>query len=564
MTASEGPDAAPSSTAGFQRRRRPDASDYVAPRTPAEELLAAIFAELLEIDRVGMADNFLALGGDSLLATLLVVRIQDAFGIDLPPSAIFDAKDVAALCIAIQESNETTTVSAPPPGPQDRRGGQPISSEQGVLLFLHHMADDKSIYNIFRVFRVRTAIDVDALRKAFTALLGRHEILRTRLAFVDGQPAQQIDEPEPFALELIDLGALPAAQRDEAARGQAEAFVRRPFTLDADRLVRAALFRLSPDEHLLAISMHHLVSDASSLNVMASDLGALYAAFSNGRASPLAPPRLHYADYALWQRVAYPLMEDGHVAYWKSVLDGIVPIRIGPADLDPAARNFDLGLLHFALPPALSGSVRDLSRREDTTAAMTLFSAFQVLLARQCRTGDIVGGMIFSRRTRPELQDVMGPMLIAHPVRTDIARQGDFRALLRHVKATVLDDYRHLEIDTITQIQRIMPQLWPLTAFNFVGGRAGPAKLLEARLRSLDPAASVDEVEFVDGKAGRAPADIAMEVYDYPDRLAGKITYSPDLFDDASIARFVDEFKAVLAEAAANPERPVSTIGLPS
>lgn len=540
----------------------PAAGPYVAPRTPAEELLAAIMSGLLEIDRVGMKDNFLALGGDSLLATLLAVRIQDAFGVDLPPSAIFDAADAAALCAAIQMSKQRMAETVPPPAPQDRAAGLPLSTEQEVLLFLHQMAEDKSQYNISRVFRVRGSLDSATLRQSFTELLRRHEILRTRLGAAEGRAVQIVDAPRPFDLESADMGGLPADQREEAARRQARDFVRRAFVLDADPLIRACLIRVADADHMLAISMHHLISDASSLNVMLSELGALYVAFAEGQAHALPPARLHYADYALWQRTAYPLSEESHVAYWKRVLDGVAPTRMPGPPLDFATRNFELGLLQFDLPPALSQRVRELARREDSTPAMALFAAFQLLLARLCQTDDVVGGMIFSRRTRPELQDVLGPMLIAHPVRTRNAPDAGFRSLLRQVKTAILDTYGHLEIDTMNLSERVTPPLWPLTAFNFISGRAGPAAIFEDGLRGTDPGVRIEEVEFKEESGGKAPADLSMELYDYPDRFGGKIVYAKELFEPEAIRRFADDFRTLLAEATADPERRIADIQL--
>ncbi|HLG88034.1 MAG TPA: condensation domain-containing protein [Alphaproteobacteria bacterium] len=535
------------------RRSRPDIGPFVPPHADGDKKLAGMVSEVLGFDRVGMKDGFLALGGDSLTATLLAVRIQDGFGFAIDPSIIFDSPDLAALAATLERSGRGVEEDKSlTPTVQARPERIPLSSEQQILLWLHQMNDDKAGYNVARAMRIRGTIDPDLLRRALTELLDRHEILRTRLEVTESAPVQIVDPTAGADLEIVDLRAAPVEERERAARRHAGLFVRRPFALDGDKLFRACLVRLAEDEQVLALSMHHLVSDGGSLVLIFSELGALYAALASRKALPRRPS-LQYADYTLWQAAAYPRLEDRQVAFWSEYLAGVRETRwLKPAP-EAKARHYRLAGHAVSLSPDLTAKLRDLGRSEDVTIAMILFAANQIILAKLCGAEDMVGGMTFSRRTRPEFQDVPGPMIVTYPVRTPIRPDGTFRELLHYVKATLLEAYRHLEIDGVAMARRMTAQSWPMTNFNLVGDRSGPAKRFQESLRAFDPSLGVTDFPTPDAEGGVAPIDFSIELYEEADRITGKILYGLDVFDADFITEIAAYFETLLNRAAVDP-----------
>jgi acyl carrier protein len=542
------------------RRPRPDIGPFVPPRSDGERKLAAIVSEILGYDRVGITDGFLALGGDSLTATLLAVQIQDDFGFAIDPAIIFNSPDLAALAAALERpGTETEEDMSLTPSVQARPERIPLSSEQQILLWLHQMNDDKAGYNVARAMRIRGTIDPDLLRRALTSLLDRHEILRTRFEVIEGAPVQIVDPPADIDLEIVDLRAAPVEGREGEARRRAGLFVRRPFAVDGDRLFRVCLIRLAEDDQILTLAMHHLVSDGGSLVLIFSELGTLYSALASRKPLPRKPV-LQYADYTLWQAAAYAKLEDRQVAFWSNYLAGVRETRwLRPAP-DADARHYRLAGHAISLSPELTAKLRDVGRSEDVTIAMILFAANQIVLAKLCGAEDMVGGMTFSRRTRPEFQDVAGPMIVTYPVRTPIPPEGSFRALVQYVKSTLLEAYRHLEIDGVAMARRMTAQSWPMTNFNLVGDRSGPAKRLEDSLRALDPSLRVTDFATPEAEGGVAPIDFSIELYEEADRITGKIIYGLDVFDADFIAAVAVDFERLLGRAAADPGRRLSEL----
>ncbi|HEX7239949.1 MAG TPA: amino acid adenylation domain-containing protein, partial [Longimicrobiaceae bacterium] len=339
------------------------AEAYVAPRTPTEEILAGIYAEVLRRERVGIADGFFAMGGHSLLATQVISRVQAALGVEVPLRALFEAPTVAALAERVDESLRTVAgVRVPPLLPVPRNGPLPLSFAQQRLWFIDQLEPGSPAYNMPFPLRLRGALDVRALERALTELVRRHESLRTVLARVDGEPVQVIREPAPRVLPVADLSALPAEARGREAHRLAVEDARRPFDLSRGPLLRAALARLADDDSLLLVNLHHVVSDGWSMGVLVREVSALYGAFSRGEPSPLPELPVQYADYAAWQR-AWLTGEtlERQIGYWKERLGGAPPLLELPTDHPrPAVAGLHGGARGFALPEEASRALRSL------------------------------------------------------------------------------------------------------------------------------------------------------------------------------------------------------------
>jgi acyl carrier protein len=253
--------------------RARDVDNYVVPRTPIEEMLADIFAGVLEVERVGVEENFFELGGHSLLVTQVISRIRESLNVELSVRAIFEYPTVAALATQVEAESRVGLETAPPLKRRERVGNTPLSFAQQRLWFLDQLEPGSSAYNVPVALRMTGALDVAALERTLTEICRRHEVLRTRFTVENGEPVQVIDEPMPFSLTVIEV------EDEQRVRQLREEEAARPFDLAKGPLVRAQLLKLNEEEHALFFTMHHIVSDGWSMSVLIKEVGALYAAF---------------------------------------------------------------------------------------------------------------------------------------------------------------------------------------------------------------------------------------------------------------------------------------------
>ncbi|MFP2934441.1 condensation domain-containing protein, partial [Pyxidicoccus sp. 3LG] len=357
-------------------------STYAAPRTPTEQRLASLWTEVLGVERVGVADSFFELGGHSLLATRLVSLLRSTFQVELPLRTLFEAPTLSALAARLEDSLQAGQgVSLPPLTRASRTDALPLSFAQQRLWFLDRLEPDSPFFNMPLALWLDGALDVDALGRAMTELVRRHEVLRT--TFQEG-PVQLIHPPMQVPLPVVDLSALPEGLREDEARRAAQEEARRPFDLMRGPLLRVSLLRLSESRHLLLMTMHHIVSDGWSMGVLVRESAELYAAFRAGKASPLPELPLQYADYAVWQRgwLRDEALE-AQLSWWREHLAGAPPVLELPTDFPrPAVQSLRGAMSSRVLPRALAESLHALCRREGTTLFMALLAGFEVVLSR--------------------------------------------------------------------------------------------------------------------------------------------------------------------------------------
>ncbi|HYH78578.1 MAG TPA: amino acid adenylation domain-containing protein, partial [Longimicrobium sp.] len=357
---------------------------YVAPRTPVEEVLAGIWAEVLRLERVGVGESFFELGGHSLLATRVVSRVRDLFGVELPLRAIFEEPTVAELAGRVEEMRRAELPVLPPVVPVERAAPLPLSFAQERLWFLDRLEPGSATYNIPAAWRLGGALDEAALERSLSEIVRRHEALRTTFTAVDGSPVQVVAPFDGFALPVEDLSGLGEADREAAVRRRAGEEAARPFDLAAGPLFRAALLRLGGEDHVLLLSMHHVVGDGWSMGVLFRELSALYAAYREGRESPLSELAVQYADYAVWQREQLEGEAlDRQLAYWRERLAGAPELLELPTDHPrPAVQTFRGATVLVEISPELLERLQRLGRSEGATLYMVLLGAFQVLLSK--------------------------------------------------------------------------------------------------------------------------------------------------------------------------------------
>ncbi|HVF55927.1 MAG TPA: amino acid adenylation domain-containing protein, partial [Pyrinomonadaceae bacterium] len=423
---------------------------YIAPRTVTEELLAGIWAEVLGVERVGVGDNFFDLGGHSLLATQVVSRVRENFMRELALREMFERPTVAALAERIETSAQAEAGTHAPPVRAVERDGRalPLSFGQQRLWFLNQLEPDSSLYNISGGVRLTGALDIGALERTLSEVVRRHEALRTTFAASEGEPVQVINDAHAVILPVNDLGGTPEAAREAEAIRLAREEAARPFDFERGPLMRTSLLKLADDEHVLLVTMHHIVSDGWSLGVLIKEVAALYESFVKGEESPLAELKVQYADYAAWQREWLQGEVLGNqLSYWKRQLDGASHVLELPTDRPrPPVQTYRGAHEKFELSESLTERLKSLSRREGVTLYMTLLAAFQTLLARYTAQEDILVGADIANRQRGETEELIGFFVNLLALRGDLSGDPTFTELLGRTREACLAAYAHQEL----------------------------------------------------------------------------------------------------------------------
>ncbi|HEX7239483.1 MAG TPA: amino acid adenylation domain-containing protein, partial [Longimicrobiaceae bacterium] len=538
-----------------------EAGPYVAPRTPAEEALAAVFAEVLGAERVGVEDDFFALGGHSVLGALLLARIRSSVGVELPLVRLFEAPTVAALAADVEALRGRGGAQAGgiPRAPRD--GGRrefPLSSAQRQLWLVDQLEEQRAAYNVAVGVRLEGRLDRDVLARALEAVVDRHESLRTVFAERDGEPVQVVSPRAAVPLRDRELRALPAGEREAAALREAEAEVREPFDLAAGPLLRALLLRLDDEEHVVVVVMHHVVSDAWSIGVLVRELAALYDAFSRGAPSPLPPLAVQYADYAAWEqaRSRGPERAAG-LAFWKEALAG----ERAPLDLPrdrpaPAVRAGRAGVETLRLPDGLAAALRALGREEEATPFMVLLAGFQALLHRYTGQSDLLTATAVAGRGERELEGLIGYFVNTLVLRTPVEGDPPFRDWLRGVRRVVLGAYAHADVPLEEVVRALgLPrgaEAQPLSSVMFVHRTVEEETLRLPGLVVRPWAVPVAGETF----------DLTCSVAEGPDGFLVQAQYDAELYDASTVRRLLGHFATLLEGAAAHPGRALSALPL--
>ncbi len=533
-------------------RSRPELDgEFVAPRNPVEEMLVGIWTEVLGLERVGIHDNFFKLGGHSLKATQVVSRARAAFQVELPLRAFFELPTIADLATRIEGGRLAAEGLEPPPlvaVPRDRE--LPLSFGQQRLWFLDQLEPGSCAYNIHRTLRMRGVVNIGAVQQSVDEIVQRHEVLRTRFVAVDGRPVQVIADARPVETPVTDLSVLPESERETEARRLVTDESERPFDLTRGPLIRVRLFRLAREEHLLLVSMHHIVADRWSLGIFFHELGVLYSSFAAGEASPLPELPVQYADYAAWQRdwLRGEILEK-QLAYWRTQLAGIRPALELPADRkSPAVRSFRGARHVMELPVSLSLRLNDLSRRERVTLFMTLLAGFQGLLSHYTGRKDIVVGTDIAGRSQVETESLIGFFVNLLVIRTDISGGPTFRELLRRVRDVALGAYAHQDVPFEKLVEELQPE-------RSLGRNPLVQVLIVMQNQPIQeptfPGLTLTPFE-IDRETPRF--DLVLFLAEREERLVGTWLYSTDVFDAGTIARTATDYETVLRTVVERPD----------
>jgi alpha-ketoglutarate-dependent taurine dioxygenase/acyl carrier protein len=532
---------------------------HALPRTPAEELLAAVWQEVLQVGRVGPEDDFFRLGGHSLLATRVVTRVREVFGVELVLQDLFEAPTLAALAALVETRQREGGAAAQPdirPAPRD--GRLPLSFAQQRLWLIDQLEPGSPVYNVPVAVRLAGRLDVAALTQTLNEIVRRHEVLRTTFVAEGGVPAQVIAPKMTCALTLHDLSAHAAEQREAEAERLISEEARRPFDLAAGPLFRAVLLRLSGEEHVLLLTMHHVVSDGWSMGVLIREMAALYEAFSEGRAPMLPELPVQYADFAVWQRewLQGPTL-GALLAYWKRQLGDAPRTLKLPSDRPRESAFSAHGARQtFQLDAGLGDALKALCRQERVTLFMLLLAAFAALLQKRSGADDVVVGTDVAGRNSSATERLIGFFINQLVLRVNLAGDPSFRELLKRVRETTLGAYAHQDVPFEKLVEELQPERavgsTPLFQVKLVLQNF-PMPTLEIPGLTLAPVESAAGVEA-------AKFDLLMTLVETGDGLGGSLEYRTALFEPETIERLLQGFEALLRDAAARPDAHLSEL----
>ncbi|UXA57321.1 non-ribosomal peptide synthase/polyketide synthase [Xanthomonas prunicola] len=530
-------------------------SAHVPPQGELERTLAQLWSELLEVDRIGRHDSFFALGGHSLLAVRLISRIRSVLGLELPLATLFASPRLADLAVTLGSSAAS---SLPAIVSANRAAPLPLSFAQQRLWFLAQFdAQADLAYLIPRSMRLRGRLDRQALRQALDRIVDRHDTLRTRIVVHQNEPVQQIDPVGiGFALCEHDLSADPDPIAQATRYTELEA--QTPFDLTQDTLARGQLLHLGEDDHVLLVTLHHLVCDGWSMRLLERELSTLYAAFVSGQPDPLPPLQLHYADVAVWQRrwlVGEVLQRQR--AFWLEHLRDAPALLELPTDRPrPALQDYRGDAVEFAIPAELTAALKALSQRHGTTVFMTVLAAWSVLLSRLSGQPQAVVGTPIANRTRSELEPLIGLFVNTQALHIDLRANPSVAALLAAVRRTALAAQEHQDLPFEQVIEALNPvrslAATPLFQSMLIWQNTADADLT---LSGLD-------LQPIQAQGNQAKFDLELSLHERHDRIVGHLGYATALFDRHTIERQLAQFIHVLAGMAADDKAAVAQLPL--
>jgi amino acid adenylation domain-containing protein len=559
-------DALPLTPNGKLDRRALPAPDVAAYATGAyeppvgeiETTLAEVWASVLEVERVGRHDDFFALGGHSLLAVQVLSRIRQALDIEVEITAVFEAPVLADLARAIASLTDTVLppISRLPRLPdEDDVPGLPIeivpvSFAQQRLWFLEQLGGLGVAYHIAWALRLEGSLNEQILRRALNRIVARHEVLRTVIVASDGLPRQAVlPARHGFALVSSDLRATPLDERENALQRMLAADTNAPFDLANGPLIRGQLLRLADTEHVLGVTMHHIVSDGWSIGLFFDELSTLYAAFLEGDADPLAPLPVQYAEYAAWQRQAFfaDLLERQTEA-WRTTLAG-APERLElPTDYPrPAEHDYAGGWLSLTLDADLTTKLKALSQREGTTLFMTLLAGWAIVLGNLSGQRDIVIGMPTANRRRSEVEGLIGFFINSLPLRIDLSGTPTIGEFLGRVKTCALEAQRHQDLPFEQIVEIVKPQrglgYHPVFQVLFAWQNASRKPLTM-------PGITVSRVRT--STITTSKFDLALNLQEAGECILGGLEYATALWQRETVERFSTYLQNVLRAMVSN------------
>ncbi|WP_207835733.1 non-ribosomal peptide synthetase [Williamsia soli] len=537
------------------------AAPFRTPATPAEILVAQIFAELLDLDRVGADDSFFDLGGDSLAATRLISRVNAELHTRLTVREIFDNPTVSGIARRPAASGAARATLVP--GPRPAR--IPLSPAQTRMWFLNRFDPSATAYHLPLVVGLDGDLDAPALEAALLDVAGRHESLRTVFPEDDAGPAQQV-----LPIEQVTIDLTPHPLSRTGLVSAIGALAGAPFDITSSMSLRLRLFRLDAHSHVLAVIMHHVVADGGSLAPLARDMAIAYEARRRGVAPGWAPLPVQYADYAVWQNKWLGASDDPDAAgtrqitYWKQVLSGAPAVLSLPTDRPrPPVVSYRGAAVDFVVDRDLTGRLHEIAGRHDATIFMTVHAAYAALLSRLCGTADVVIGTPISGRSDPALDELIGMFVNTVPLRTILDPAISFGDLVDQVRETDLAAYANADVP----FERLVDELSVPRSQSFSPVFQVTLSVQTNTVTTSDGGTAVQlpglVVRALDFEHGTTHFDLALNIDEQADgTLQCELRYATDIFDVHTAQSMASRFVRLLAALTDRPELPIGDVDI--
>ncbi|HEX2187310.1 MAG TPA: condensation domain-containing protein, partial [Longimicrobiaceae bacterium] len=552
----------------WKRHPRPAlANPYVAPEGDVEARIAGVWEAMLEIDRVGVHDDFFALGGHSLYATQIISRVRDHFEVELSLHALFEHPTVAGLAAKVEELRRSgATALLPPIRPADRSRPLPLSYQQERMWVLDQLEPGNPFYNVSTAQRYRGPLDLRTAERALHEVVRRHEVLRTSYEAVDGRPVQLVREAYP-ELRVLDLRRLPEARREREALRMVGAEGSVPIDLRRPPAVRVLLVRMADEEQIMVSTFHHIAVDGWSGGIFFMEWRLAYGALLAGRPAGLPPLPVQYGDYAVWQR-EYLSGErlERQVAHWREHLAHAPAVLELPTDRPrPPVRSYNGGYFKPYLEPPLKARLEEMARGEGITLFIVMLSVYYAQLFRSTGQEDLVVGTVEANRQREETEPLVGFFINTLALRASLSGDPTLRELFARVREVSLDAYAHadLPLEKLLENLHLERDLSRNPLLQVMFGLERPAMNLFTKGENLETGlrpVEWGEAGLVD--TGTTKFDLTYLLKDNLDHVAGVLEYNSDLFDAATVVRMWENYRHMLAQAAERPELRVSEVSV--
>ncbi|RCX18353.1 amino acid adenylation domain-containing protein [Anaerobacterium chartisolvens] len=538
------------------------ARKYVAPRTPVETMLVEIWGDVIGIKKVGVNDNFFELGGQSLLAMQVVSRMQQVLQVEVPLRMLFDTLTIASLAEKIEDIMKSgRDLKSVPLVPIPRDGELPLSFAQQRLWFLDKLEPGNPAYNVVAATRMNGRLNVEALEKAFNEIIRRHESLRTIFITVEGRATQIIKPELTVSLPLTDLQSMTEEEREAEIQRIAKGEAHRSFDLAVGPLVRCQLLKTAEEEHVLVMSMHHIVSDAWSMGVFIQEMASIAKAFDENQPSPLPELKIQYADFASWQRKwLQGETTETQLGYWKKQLEGASGILNLPTDKPrPKVQSYEGSIQTFILPTELVDELKDFCRQEGVTLFMALLASFNVALYKYTGQEDIIVGSPIASRSRREIEELVGFFVNMLALRTNVSGELSFKELVTRVREVTLGAYANqdLPFEVLVDAMNLERDLSrnPLfqVAFSLQNLPGEPTKHFQFPEITLTP---------IDIDRQQAQFELTLTIMETSQGLRGTMEYNTALFEDETITRLIEHIRILLEGITRDPGQCISELPL--
>ena len=535
-------------------------AEYIAPNTPLQKQIAEIWQEVMGLSRIGLYDDFFQRGGHSLLATQIVSRTRLLCNVELALKVLFEHSELNDFVEQVAQAQQAGRLNNMPDIELiDRSLPVPLSYSQQRLWFLWQLEPDSPAYNVGGMARLQGKLHVEHFNAALQALIQRHETLRTTFPSINGVPVQQVADDSLVLLRQQDFSSFNTQECQLRLQQLADNEAHQPFDLVKGPLLRACLVKVSDEEHILALTLHHIVTEGWAMDIFARELGAIYEAFIENKAPSLMPLPVQYLDYSVWQR---QWLESGEgqrqLDYWQNKLGNEHPVLALPSDRPrPAIQSYEGGLYRFALRDELAEKVRVFNAERGLTLFMTMTAALAVLLYRYSGQNDLRIGAPIANRIRPESEGLIGAFLNTQVLRCQLDGQMSVDNLLSQLRNTVIEGQSHQDLPFEQLVDALQPPR--STAYN-------PLFQVMCNVQRWNFQQSRElagmTVDYIVNDAKATKFDLNLEVTDLNHQLNCCLTYSCDLFDEARIANMARHWDNLLTAMVNNPKQRIAELSL--